>query len=216
MHRTLRIGCSALALVAVLAAPAHAQSSAPGQPERVSIGGFWSANVATARYLPKPIAIASRQWNGGGVTVDVPIGASFSLDTRAMWNRRGAKLALTSSNSVSQEVFVDYVSLPVLFKAAAGGSVRAYAVAGPEIGIRLRSRAITTIGSSAVSENANDATRRTDLLVDLGAGIERNLQHSRVFVEALYSHGLKNVLNPEVGGESAHTRTLTLLAGVRF
>ena len=123
MRQGILVGCYLLGLAAGASAPAHAQSPASSQQPRVSIGGFWSANVATARYLPKPIAIDSRQWSGGGVTVDVPLGGALSLDARAMWNRRGARLTLTPSNDVSLEVHADYLSLPVLFKVAGGGAV---------------------------------------------------------------------------------------------
>ena len=208
MHRLILIGCS-LVCLATRAEAADASSS------RVSIGGFWTANLATVVSTPEPVATDSRQWNGAGATVDVPLGGRFSLDARAMWNRRGAKLTL-ASNTAFQDVRADYLSMPLLFKVSGGGTVRAYAVAGPELGLRLRSRVITTLGSARLDEDAREVTRRTDFAADAGGGIERDLGKSRLFVEGLYSFGLKNVLKLETPGEAMRTRTLTLLAGLRF
>jgi outer membrane protein with beta-barrel domain len=207
---------SALALVLIGASTSAlaADASSPSSP-RVTIGGFWSANLATVSSTPAPIAIESRQWNGGGATFDIPLGGPWSIDARAMWNRKGATLTL-ASNTVFQDVYADYLSMPVLFKVSGGGSVRAYGVAGPELGIRLRSRVVTKVGSARTDEDARDVTERTDIAATAGGGIERELGRSRVFVEGLYSFGLRNVLKSDNPSESMRTRTFTMLAGLRF
>jgi outer membrane protein with beta-barrel domain len=215
MRRLILIGCSLVVVSVLTVRSARADAANASSTPRVSFAGFWTANLATVASTPKPVATDSKQWNGGGASVDVPLGGRFSFDARAMWNRKGAKLTL-ASNTLFQDVHADYLSMPLLFKVSGGGSVHAYAVAGPELGIRLRSRVITTLGSARVDEDARDVTRRADVAADAGAGIERDLGRSRLFVEGLYSFGLRNVLKSDTPGEAMRTRTLTLLAGLRF
>ena len=51
-----------------------ADDAAAVDSRRISVGGFWIANMATVSYRPTPLDIASQQWNGGGATLDVAIG----------------------------------------------------------------------------------------------------------------------------------------------
>jgi hypothetical protein len=217
MGRVKFIGSSlVLALVAASTSVRAADSSSSSSlSPRFSVGGFWSANLATVSSTPAPAAIDARQWNGGGATFEIPLAGSWSLDARAMWNRKGATLTL-AANTVFQDVYADYLSMPVLFKVSGGGSVRAYGVAGPELSIRLRSRVVTSVGSARSDEDARDVSEPTDVAAAFGGGIERELGRSRLFVEGLYSLGLRNVLKSATPGESMRTRTLTLLAGIRF
>jgi hypothetical protein len=75
----------------------------------------------TSRPSPAPLEIAVQQWNGGGATVDVALGRGMSIDASAMWNRKGATLTIVA-NSAFQDVHADYLSVPVLFKAATTSS----------------------------------------------------------------------------------------------
>lgn len=215
MRRICFVALTIVALsLAVEGRAAAADDSASTEVPRLAIGGFWSANLATFRYRPAPFDIASQQWNGVGATIDMRIGAHASIDARAMWNRKGA--TLTSTTGTVQEVRADYLSIPLLFKASTSGPVRVYAAAGPEVGFRMASRATTTLGVAAIDDEARAITRRTDVAADFGGGVERDLGRATLFVEGLYSHGLKNVVAPATPLESVRTRTVTLLAGVRF
>jgi len=211
------IGSSLVLVLIAASTPVRAAdgSSSPPSSPHVSVGGFWSANLATVSSTPAPAAIDARQWSGGGATFEFRLAGPWSIDARAMWNRKGATLTL-AANAVFQDVYADYVSMPLLFKVGGGGSVRAYGVAGPELSLRLASHVITSAGSARVDEDARDVTESTDVAAAFGGGVERDLGRSRLFVEGLYSLGLRNVLKSATPGESMRTRTLTLLAGIRF
>lgn len=131
MCRSRNVGIS-LALVVLVGASrqAQAQDGTSTQPSpRVSVGGFWNANIANVAVSPSPGDVKARQWTGGGVTVHVPLSGIFSLDARAMWNRKGARLPVKLPGASGfQDVSVAYVSLPVLVKASMRGSVRPYLV----------------------------------------------------------------------------------------
>lgn len=86
---------------------------------------------------------------------------------------------------------------------------------GVELNVRTRARVRTVVGAVDVTENAASLIRRTDLALNAGAGLERAVPHARAFVEALYAHGLRNV-TPDGAADTTRTRTLTLLAGLRF
>jgi outer membrane protein with beta-barrel domain len=214
MRQIVLLGFIVSAAWSLAAVPAFADDAAAGV-RRIGVGGFWIANMATVSYSPAPVDITSHEWNGGGATVDIALGRHASIDARAMWNRKGAKLTL-AANTAFQDVRADYLSIPVLFKAGTSGPVRAYVTGGPEVSVRLAARVISTFGNLTLDEDARDVTRRTDLAADFGGGVERDLGPARLFVEALYSYGLKNVVVPTTPGEAARTRTLTLAAGLRF
>jgi hypothetical protein len=211
MHRLLLITSIAILCGVV---PARAADS-NDEPRRVAVGGFVSANLATVTYRPVPVNTESQQWNGGGATIDIALGGGISLDARAMWNRKGATFTNDPAGAF-QTVSADYLSMPILVKVGTHGPLRVYAAAGPEFALRLTSRVVSTFGLSHFDENADAVTRRTDLAADFGGGVERRLGHAGLFVEGLYSYGLKNVVVPATPGERAKTRTFTLLAGVRF
>lgn len=185
-----------------------------GPDRRVSSGGFWSANFASVSLAPDVDGVKGKQWVGGGLSIDVPVGGVWSLDGRAYWNRRGARLPIAGVTGY-QDVSADYLSLPLLLKATRPGMVRPYALAGAEVGFRMRARVRTVAGQIDTEEDAQALIRRTDIALTGGAGIERVMGKSRVFVEGLYSHGVRNV-TPDDSGDTTRTRTLTLLAGVRF
>jgi Outer membrane protein beta-barrel domain len=206
----------ALVLAAGASRQAHAQDRASTQPSpHVSIGGFFSANVASVAVNPSPGEVVSRQWEGGGATVDVPLTRLFSIDARAMWNRKGARLPVAGTSAL-QDISADYLSFPALVKASMPGSVRPYLIGGAEFAVRLRAKVRTVLGPLENEEDATSLVRRTDLSLDFGAGVERILGASRVFVEGLYAYGLRNVTPDPASSDSARTRTFTLLAGLRF
>lgn len=199
-------------LLCCAAVPVSAQERSPER--RVSPGAFWSANFASVSLAPEVDGVKGRQWVGGGLSLEVPLGRVWSLDGRAYWNRRGARLPIAGTGGY-QDVSADYISIPLLLKAARPGTVRPYALGGAELGVRIRARVRTVVGAVDAEEDAQDLIRRTDVSLAGGAGIERALGKSTVFVEGLYSHGLRNV-TPDASGDTTRTRTVTLLAGLRF
>ena len=207
---------AALVLEAGLSSQVYAQDvrSTPAS-KHVSIGGFWSANVATVAVDPNAGDVESRQWEGGGATVDVPIAGIFSIDARAMWSRKGVRLPLAGGTGF-QDISAGYLSFPVLVKASMRGLVHPYGLGGVEFAVRTGSRIRTVAGLRDTEAEASSLVRRSDLSADVGAGIERSFGASRLFVEGLYAYGLRNVLLNPAGTDSARTRTFTLLAGLRF
>lgn len=212
MYRKILVAFAASGLVATSSPLAHAQE--PGRPGRVSPAGFWSANFSRVSLAPSEDDIKGRQWIGGGVSIERPFGQVWSLDARTFWNRRGARLPVPGSGGY-RDVSTDYLTMPVLVKASHAGAVRPYLVGGAEIGVRLRARVRTVAGALDATEDAASDIRRIDVALNAGAGLERPLSASRVFVEALYAHGLLDVSADDAQG-AMRTRTLTVLAGIRF
>lgn len=194
------------------AAPVFAQSPTD---DGIRIGGFIGANKAWVAAAPAPAKTASKEWTSGGATVDIQLSSHLSIDARAMYQRKGAKLSLVA-NAISQDVSADYISGPVLLKLRSSGDVRAYVMGGPEFSYRLRSKMITALGAQRVTEDAKGLTRDLEIAAAAGGGIERNVGRSWLFVEGLYAHGVTNVLAKSLTGETMRTRTVTLLAGLRF
>ncbi len=89
MTRTFSIAI-AFATLVVASTTASAQESA--RDARPRVGAFWSANFASVSLTPAVEGVTGRQWVGGGLTVEVPMTPRQSVEARAYWNRRGARL----------------------------------------------------------------------------------------------------------------------------
>ena len=154
MQRLFLVGSIVVTLWSLSTSRVYAaDDNATVDSHRISVGGFWIASMATVSYRPTPLDIASQQWNGGGATLDVAIGRRMSIDTRAMWNRKGAKLTFVA-NSALQDVRADYLSIPVLFKAGTTGPLRVYAAGGPEVSVRLAARVVSTLSPDPLTHAA--------------------------------------------------------------
>ena len=110
MGRSKTLGALlAFVMVAGASRQAYAQSgTAPHTAPHVSIGGFWGSNVASVALSPSTGEVGSHQWMGGGATVNVPLAGILSIDARAMWNRKGARLPIAGTTAF-QDVSADYL-----------------------------------------------------------------------------------------------------------
>lgn len=149
-----------------------------------------------------------------GVFVATSTGAPVAGQFEALVTRRGAELngELFGAGFLGDFATfrVTYLDLSALLRVNAGaGDTHAYLLAGPTLGINLRSE----FELFGFGTDIDAATEDWDLAATIGAGVDID----GLIVEGRYSHGLRNVI---VGTEfvpfEAKTRTFAVLAGFRF
>jgi opacity protein-like surface antigen len=169
------------------------------------------ANVLLAPDLPTGFSKSARTGFLGGAFAEARLSDVFSVQFEALYTQKGFEVSSPSGKATYR---LDYLEFPLTAKATFGsGPLRPYLFAGPNVGIRLSADAETESGSG----DFQDATRTTDIAVDLGAGVSYRLSGgTALLLEGRYSVGLVNVFNTGPAGGTVNTRDLKILAGVTF
>jgi len=207
--------------VATLLAPASIGAQTPAKSP-VRIGVFGGVSLARVQWTPAPaFQIDSSTLGAAGVSFERRIRGPLFIETRVQWARRGAEACLEESPLVKGDFWIDYLSVPALLKVKGGGRMRPYLAAGIDISTKLSAKARVAVDGDSEIEDLGDDAKDTDLLLDAGGGVEIPVGSRSVFVEAMYSHGLRHVANllpgqPGSGADRIRTRTLQFNVGVRF
>jgi hypothetical protein len=200
--------------------------------EPPSFGILGGAHLANLTIQPEPTdAGLDSIWRPhvGGL-VELGLTPNFSLQSRGVYVPKGVALVDPSGEvDLRAEIIIDYVAVPVLLKFQADrGRIRPYAVVGPELGFEVRTRASVTASSSVPEEIVNivedelthlvdNNSKKTDVALDIGGGVEIPSGRMSILIEGIYSLGLRNIAIPAEGEEgSAKTRTLMFSLGIRF
>jgi hypothetical protein len=169
------------------------------------------ANVLLAPDLPPGSSKSGRTGFLGGAFAEARLSDTFSVQLEAFYTQKGFDLSSPAGKATFR---IDYLELPLTAKATFGsGPLRPYLFAGPNVGFRLSANAET--GSGSV--DFRDATKTTDLAVDLGTGLHYRLNPgTALLLEGRYSVGLVNIFNTGPAGGTVNTRDLKILVGVSF
>lgn len=209
------VGLLALAISTIgPSGPALAQASPSAGNSGFSWGlkgGVNFANALLAPDLPAGFSKSARTGFIGGAFVEARLSGTFSLQLEAFYTQKGFEVSSAAGKATSR---LDYLEFPLTAKATFGsGPFRPYLFAGPNVGYRLSADAETGSGSGDI----RDATRTTDIAVDLGAGVSYQLREGpRLVLEGRYSVGLVNIFNTGPAGGTVNTRDLKILGGVTF
>lgn len=168
------------------------------------------ANALLAPDLPAGSSKSARTGFIGGAFAEGRLSEGFSVQLEALYTQKGFEV---SSASGAATYRLDYLELPLTARVTLGsGAFRPYLFAGPDVGFRLSAKVETAAGST----DFGDATRTTDIALDLGAGVAyRTAGGTKLLLEGRYSVGLVNVFSGLPGG-TVNTRDLKILAGVAF
>ncbi len=213
MLKTMRVLALAISILGpCLAAPA--QTPPPPAPEPAFSWGLAAgvnlANALLAPDLPAGTSKSSRTGFIGGGFAEGRLSDVFSVRLEALYTQKGFEVSSASGTATYR---LDYLELPLTARATFGsGALRPYFFAGPNVGFRLSAKVDTSAGSA----DFGDATRTTDIAIDLGAGVAyRTVRGPKLLLEGRYSVGLVNVFSGVPGG-TVNTRDLKILAGVAF
>jgi hypothetical protein len=204
--------------VALLALTLADPSGAKADDRRLQFGVLGGASSTSIAIAPETIFGTSGATGGhGGFLLSLNGSAPVSFEARVLWEPRSVELSDVNSAGQAR---VDYVGIPLLIRVALDRArVRPVLVAGPELLIKTRARLAATVdGIHIEDEGFDDQVRATDVALDVGAGAEIAVGRASLILEALYSHGLRNVAVRQPGGnvDVAKTRAFRLSGGIRF
>jgi Outer membrane protein beta-barrel domain len=189
------------------------QSAATAQEITGGVKG--GVNFATLSFDPDPeIDSGVRTGIAVGGFVTIPIGGALAIQPEALFSQKGTSL---EEAGVSAKIKIDYLDVPVLVKystapsTSTGTSVHFFG--GPSIGFKLDASASGSVGGETIDVDIDDDDVESfDFGVVFGAGV----QFGRVSIDGRYTFGLTNINNEDPDVEKVKTRTLAVLAGVRF
>jgi hypothetical protein len=192
---------------------------AQASPSAVRTGAFsWGlkagvnfADVLLAPDLPPGFSKSARTGFLGGAFAQARLSDVFSVQLEAFYTQKGFEVSSAAGRIIYR---LDYLEFPLTAKATFGsGPLRPYLFAGPNVGYRLSADAAT----AADSGEFRNATRNTDIGIDLGAGVLYRLDGGTgLLLEGRYSAGLVNIFSTGPAGGTVNTRDLKILVGVTF
>ena len=160
-----------------------------------------------------------------GVSLNVPVGSTWSLQPEALFISKGGKFGSTDPATGDQEVKLDYVEVPLLLRRNLVNStvLVPHVYAGPTISFNIncsiRLRGNTAVPSPDSDCERNDFKPKTfDWGAAVGAGVDLALGGFGVTAGARYGVGISSVV--EDGGTAFPDRvrngTFAVYAGLRL
>lgn len=216
-----------LAFVLMLVAAAASQASAQAYLRAGITAGVNLANASLEPDFPTVEPGSTRGMRPGPL-----IGATLEYGVRDFpiaWQpefqylEKGVKVTYAQPApgvDSTLDVRYRYIEFPVLVRIPfMEGSTRAYAVIGPNIGLNLSARSLyESTRDSAKTSDIFGITNRTDIGIDIGAGVEFEVASGMyILVDARYTHGLTDVTDLEGAEEQTwYSRDIKLKAGLKW
>src|SRR5688572_8500205 len=202
--RSFFVGAFAFAAVTlyVAATPAEAQTGVGVK------GGLVIAKMETE---PDNFGVlGDRQDFSAGIFIVPNRRGRVTAQIESLFSRRGASLDADVFGFGLGDLRLTYLDVSALLKLRAGdGETAGYIIAGPTVGIKLDAELVLPF----LSPSIEGAFKDTETGITVGAGLEAG----RYIIEGRYFHGLTNIVQGiDFAGVGAKSRTLSVMAGVRF
>jgi hypothetical protein len=185
---------------------------APGAAaQEVSFGAKGGVAFSTLSFDPdSELSYDLRAGIVAGGFVAFPIGSRLTIQPEGLFVQKGARIDYLGAAATIE---LDYLEIPVLVKyRIAGGPERSFhALAGPSIAFKVASSASASFGGSTIDRSTDEDVESLDYGVVAGAGIDAG----RFTIDGRFTFGLANI-NKEDDEPKTHTRSIAVLAGVRF
>jgi hypothetical protein len=145
-----------------------------------------------------------------GGSVALPLGSRLTIQPEGLFSQKGEKADL---DGVVVKLEIDYIEVPVLVKYAITQGSRSFHVfGGPSMAFKVRSKATASFGGTTVETGEDELIKDTDFGVVVGAGMD----FGKWSVDGRYTMGFADINNDEADETKIRTRTISVLAGIRF
>jgi hypothetical protein len=157
---------------------------------------------------------AQRRGTTVGLFVDVSATPHLALELGVGIVEKGARLTVPgATNDTVAIAKLSYLEMPVLLRVdAARLGVRPFGLVGPSFGINLAAHVDASASGGPSSVDVGNELRTADVGVVVGAG----LTDGRWFAEIRWTQGLIDVGESRRVDDVVRTRTVSILAGIRF
>ncbi len=207
------LACVAFAL-AVAPAPAFAQI-------QTQFGIQGGINVASVDFTSDdfPADFKSRTLGVGGIVVAWDLNPNAGVQLDVLYSQKGAKGGASFTEdgetfTFNFEARVDYVEIPILFRAnmPASDTVTFRIFGGPAIGFKVADDFKQSFNGVDFPPEEGDAPEWKSY--DFSLVVGGALQFGKAFVDARYSWGLVNILKED--SDVLKTRAVSVMVGVIF
>jgi hypothetical protein len=168
-----------------------------------------------------------------GITSEVDIHSNLSFQPELLYIKRGFNIkegttfdlgGIDIPIGAKATTNINYLEVPLLAKVKYGNKkTKAYGIIGPSIGyatsarIQPKATFILDFNLPTIDINLNDEIyNRTQLSGIIGAGLERNIQNGKLFVDARYNHSFTNMIKDPVVDISVRNSGFQFSAGYAY
>ncbi len=186
-------------------------SVAAAQGGRIGIIG--GVNFATLRGLDD-VDLEKRTGSMGGLSLVLPLGSAFALQTEALVVTGGALPRSGTGDGIN----LTYAQVPVMLRLSlgSGSAIAPHVYAGPYLGLRIRCKIDTGPGESDCDDVGGVNTETLDLGGIVGGGLDFDLGGLVLTGGARYGFGVSKVAEFDSGSvrESAKNGSFSIYAGL--
>jgi len=136
--------------------------------------------------------VSSHRVFGAGGVFGIDLNTNFSLQLYPMYLQKGGIMEMGDSDP-DIKFNMAFLEMPLFLKAALGKNIRPYVLAGPTFGFLLTSECEAEINALALEADLKDITKKLDVGIGLGGGVEFPLWKGSIFLEGRYTFGLNNL-----------------------
>ena len=178
-------------------------------------GGFLAGlNLANASIDPAPTGVDVGNLTGFGFGGVLNFGfAGFDIQVEPMYLMGGVKYSANGQEAKSKINFFSIPAMIIYTFPTAATQVEPYVMAGPVFGITLSSKYVDPNGTET---DVKSTTSGTDFGATFGAGVKIPVGMNKVFVEARYSLGFKNLNSDPTDNTTIKSRGIEIFAGITF
>ena len=150
---------------------------------------------------------------GFGGFIEYWISPMFAFQFNFLYNNKGVKITgdideniqgVNVTGTLENTIKLSYLSIPILAKLSFGqsGSIQPYFIFGPEMGILLSAKNVTSVEVSALGQSVSDeteidikdGTESMEFAINFGAGLTISLGSIEMFIDGMYGLGLSNII----------------------
>jgi hypothetical protein len=157
-----------------------------------------------------------------GAAVEIPFKDNFSFQPELLFIQKGGKYTYSEDDESSEtKETINYLEIPVLFKATFGEATKFYANAGPSFGFAIGGKykyeesfdgdTESDSGKLKFGSGEEDDYKGLDFGFQLGGGV---LIADKYIIDLRYGLGLSNISNAEDGDFKLKNRVLQITFGM--
>lgn len=186
--------------------------------KNISLGIIGGVNIANVKFDPKQATEPdSKTGILAGAIAEFGISKNFAIMPAVEYIMKGYKV---KSGTQTGEVKLDYIEIPLLFKARfPGKTVTPYIAVGPTLGLRMSAKVKND--STGSETDIKDDVKSSDFGLFFGAGSDFKIaKKTSLFLQAGYSLGLSDINNTTAPAGTTAVKLknhgIQITAGVKF
>ena len=129
---------------------------------------------------------------GIGVQAELQIHKNVALGTNILYLRKGVNVE--TSDPLVFDVQGDYIEIPLYLKVSFGDKIKPYFMAGPSLGLLLKSEVEVAFGGINFTGDFKPVLKNSEFSYLLAAGVEFPIWIGNAFIEGRYLNGVQDMI----------------------